>query len=81
MASSKTKAPEQTFEEPKYLRRLAESRARVGIKLTSNEQVNGQIEFYDECFIRLTREGQPNLFIYKHEIKYLWEINQPAFAS
>jgi host factor-I protein len=75
MASSKTKAPEQTFEEPKYLRRLADTRARVRIRLSTNEEVEGVIEFYDESFIRLTRDGEPNLFLYKHDIKYLWEVD------
>jgi host factor-I protein len=75
MASSKTKAPEQTFEEPKYLRRLADARARVRIRLSTNEEVEGVIEFYDESFIRLTRDGEPNLFLYKHDIKYLWEVD------
>jgi len=74
MASSKTKAPEQTFEEVKYLRRLAETRARVHVRLTSNEDVEGTIEFYDECFLRVTRHDGPNLFIYKHDVKYLWEV-------
>ena len=74
MASSKTKAPEQTLEEPKYLRRLVESSARIRVKLSNNEEVDGVLEFYDESFLRLTREGQPNLFLYKHDIKYLYEL-------
>jgi host factor-I protein len=73
MASSKTKAPEQTLEEPKYLKRLAENAVPVRVKLTNNEELEGTIEFYDESFIRLTRPGQPNLFVYKHDIKYLYE--------
>ena len=27
----------------------------------------------DASFIRITRSGQPNLFIFKHDIKYLIE--------
>ena len=71
--SSKKKAPEQTHEEAKYLRYLIDSRARVRIRLESDEEHTGIIEFYDESFIRLTRENAPNLFIYKHDIKYLYE--------
>ena len=33
----------------------------------------GTIEYYDHSFIRLTRKDGPNLFIYKHDIKYLVE--------
>jgi hypothetical protein len=31
------------------------------------------VEFYDQSFIRLTRDNGPNLFVYKHDIKYLYE--------
>lgn len=73
MASSKTKAPEQTFEESKFLRRLVDSRSTVRLKLTDGDEIGGIVEFFDESFLRLTRDGGPNLFIYKHDIKYLWE--------
>jgi len=65
--------PEQTLEEIKYLKRLIEKAIRVRVKLADGEEVAGVIEYYDHSFIRLTREGEPNLFIYKHDIKYLME--------
>ena len=43
------------------------------VKLEDGEEVAGIIEYYDQSFIRLTRKGQPNLFIFKHDIKYLQE--------
>jgi sRNA-binding regulator protein Hfq len=73
MSKSKTKAPEQTFEEVKYLRYLIDNEIPVRIRLSSNEEVEGIIEFYDANFIRLTRRKAPNLFLFKHEIKYLYE--------
>jgi sRNA-binding regulator protein Hfq len=72
-AKNKSKPPEQTFEEPKYLRRLIEQETPVRIKLSNNEEVSGSIEFYDANFIRITREDGPNLFVFKHDIKYLYE--------
>lgn len=71
--TGKTRAPEQTFEEVKYLRRLIDGQVKVTVKLVDNEEVTGVIEYYDLNFVRLTREGVPNLFIYKHDIKYLFE--------
>ena len=71
--TSKTKAPEQTFEEVRYLRNLSEKQVVVRARLTDNSEVEGTIEFYDVDFIRLTRDGKPNLFLYKHDIKYLYE--------
>ena len=43
--------------------------------MTGGEEVIGVIEYYDQSFIRITRQGQPNLFIFKHDIKYLQEEN------
>ena len=48
---------------------------KVRVKLADNQEIDGVLEFYDEHFIRLTRDGQPNLFLYKHDIKYLFELS------
>lgn len=64
---------DQTFEEPRYLKHLIDNDIPVCVRLESNEDVSGTIEYYDKTFIRLTRKGAPNLFIFKHEIKYLYE--------
>ena len=71
---SQAKAPDQTLEEVNYLKRLIENRVRVRVRLSDNQEVDGIIEFYDTHFIRVTREGEPNLFLYKHDIKYLYEL-------
>jgi sRNA-binding regulator protein Hfq len=67
------RAPAHTFEEAKYLKRLIEAQALVRVKLSNNEEVTGIVEYYDASFIRITRSGAPNLFIFKHDIKYLIE--------
>ncbi len=59
--------------EPKYLRHLIDSGTRVRIKLSDNSEVSGTVEYYDHSFIRITREDGPNLFVFKHDIKYLYE--------
>jgi host factor-I protein len=71
---SSTKAPEQTFEEVKYLKRLIDEQVPVRVRLSDNQEVDGIVEFYDANFIRLTRKGEPNLFLFKHDIKYLYEL-------
>ena len=70
---TKTKPPEQTFEEVRYLRHLIEDEIPVKVRLSSNEEFSGTIEFYDQHFIRLTRPDGPNLFIFKRDIKYISE--------
>ncbi len=72
---SQAKAPDQTFEEVKYLRHLIDDRVPVKVRLSDNQEVAGIVEFYDANFIRITREGEPNLFLFKHDIKYLYEIS------
>ncbi len=72
---SQQKAPEQTLAEIRYLKQLIEARTPIRARLTDNSEVEGVVEFYDTGFIRLTREGAPNLFLYKHDIKYLYELS------
>jgi host factor-I protein len=69
----KTPPPDCTNEEAAYLKTLAEKQRPVTIKLVDGEVVSGWIEYYDRNMLRLTREGQPNLFIFKHQIAYVAE--------
>ncbi|MBK5291034.1 MAG: RNA chaperone Hfq [Acidobacteriia bacterium] len=69
----KNRAVEQTFEEVQYLRRLIDEKTRVRVRLMDNKEFSGTLEYYDARFVRLTRDGEPNLFIFKHDIKYLYE--------
>src|SRR4051812_27000515 len=66
-------APETTFREAEYIDRLSKNRVPVIVKLIDGEEVRGWIEYYDKDIIRITRDTQPNLFIYKNRVKYLYE--------
>ena len=66
-------APEQTFREAEYIDRLSKNRTPVVVKLIDGEEVKGWIEYYDKDIIRITRDAQPNLFIYKSRVKYPYE--------
>ena len=52
---------------------MIEHATLVRVKMEDGEEVFGSIEYYDQSFIRLTRKGEANLFIFKHYIKYLTE--------
>ena len=65
--------PEETSQEAAYLKSLGEKKKAVSVKLADGEVVRGWIEYYDKNMVRLTREGKPNLFIFKHEIMYIAE--------
>ena len=59
--------------EAEYLQQLARDMKPVVVHLRSGEVLRGAIEYYDQRFLRLTRAGAPNLFIFKHDIKYFHE--------
>ncbi len=69
----KSPPPESTNEEAAYLKRLAEKQSPIALKLVDGEVLRGFIEYYDRNMLRLTRQGKPNLFIFKHQIAYLTE--------
>ncbi len=73
LRKAKTPPPDETFQEAMYLKSLGEKQKPVSVKLMGGEVVRGWIEYYDRDMIRLTREGAPNLFIFKHDIVYIAE--------
>jgi len=73
---SKTPPPGETGQEALYLRSLSDRQINVQIKLQDGEVVKGWIEYFDDGMLRLTREGKPNLFIYKHQISTITEVGR-----
>ena len=73
---SKTPPPGETGHEALYLRSLSDRQIPVVIKLRDGETVRGWIEYFDDGMLRLTREGKPNLFIYKHQIQTISEAGR-----
>ena len=73
---SKTPPPGETGQEALYLRSLSDRQIIVQIKLRDGETVRGWIEYFDDSMLRLTREGHPNLFIYKHQIRSISEVGR-----
>jgi host factor-I protein len=63
----------ETGQEAVYLRVLSERQTPVVVQLRDGEALQGWIEYFDDRMIRLTREGKPNLFIYKHQILTITE--------
>ena len=50
------------------------------VKLSDGEVVRGWIEYFDNAMVRLTREGEPNLFIYKSQICSISEAGRKRTA-
>lgn len=73
---SKTPPPGETGQEALYLKSLSDRKVQVAVKLRDGETVKGWIEYFDDGMLRLTREGKPNLFIYKHQIRSIAEAGR-----
>jgi len=63
----------ETGQENLYLKSLSERHVQVAMKLRDGEIVTGWIEYFDDMMVRLTREGKPNLFVYKSQIRTITE--------
>jgi host factor-I protein len=76
--TSKAPPPGETGHEALYLRSLCDRQVNIQVKLRDGETVRGWIEYFDDGMLRLTREGKPNLFIYKHQIRTITEVGKQA---
>lgn len=73
MAKAKTKAPLQTLSEDKYLKSISLAKVPIGIQYVNGRVIEGTLDGFDAHILRVAREGQPGLVVYKDEVKYLWE--------
>ena len=70
-SAKKVMPPDQTNAENFYYLKQMQSKTPMTIVLKDGEILNGVIEWYDKCCLKLNREGAPNLLIYKSNVKYM----------
>jgi sRNA-binding regulator protein Hfq len=70
--------PDHTYAESFYYVKQMEARTPVAVVLNNLEVLRGFVEWYDRECIKLTREGSPNLLLYKHSIKYVYKDGDDA---
>jgi RNA chaperone Hfq len=70
--------PDQTSAEAFYYLKQMNNRTPMVVVLDNGEQLRGHIEWYDRNCIKVNREGEPNLMIFKHAIKYLYKQEEEA---
>jgi host factor-I protein len=63
--------PDQTNAENFYYVKQMQSKTPMVITLKDGEVIKGVIEWYDRSCLKLNREGEPNLMLYKSNIKYM----------
>lgn len=70
----KTPPPEQTHAENFYYQKQMQSKTPMVVVLKDGEEIHGVIEWYDKRCLKVNRsDGQPNLLIYKPNIKYIFK--------
>ena len=69
--SKKPAPPETTHAENFYWVKQMQGRTPMAIVLDNGEILRGTVEWYDRDCIKLTRQGSPNLMIFKRTIKYV----------
>jgi len=67
----KTAPPEQTNAENFYYLKQMQGKTPMTIVLKDGEVLKGVIEWYDKTCLKVNREGEPNLLVYKSNIKYM----------
>ena len=65
--------PEQTNAENFYYQKQMQSKTPMVIVLRDGEEIHGMIEWYDKSCLKVARNGQSNLLIYKPAIKYMFK--------
>jgi host factor-I protein len=76
--SKKPAPPEITHAENFYWVKQMQGRTPMTVVLESGEELRGIIEWYDRECIKLTRQGYPNLMVFKRFIKYVYKDGEES---
>jgi host factor-I protein len=72
-ALKKTTPPDQTNAENFYYLKQMQSKTQMTIVLKDGEVLKGVIEWYDKSCLKVNRDGDPNLLVFKSNIKYMYK--------
>ena len=70
----KVAPPDQTNAENFYYLKQMQSKTQMTIVLKDGETLKGVIEWYDKTCLNVNRDGEPNLLIFKSNIKYMYKL-------
>jgi len=74
--SKKTPPAEQTHAENFYYQKQMQSKTPMVIVLQDGDSMHGVIEWYDKNCLKIVRNGQPNVLVYKAAIKYMFKASE-----
>ena len=70
--------PEQTHAENFYWVKQMQAHTPMAVVLDNGEVLRGTVEWYDRDCIKLTRQGSPNLLVFKRVIKYVYKDGEES---
>ena len=73
--------PEQTHAENYYYVKQMNNKTPMCVRLVNGEELLGVIEWYDKNCIKLNRDYEPNLLIYKSSILYMYKAEESQIAE
>jgi host factor-I protein len=71
----KVAPPDQTNAENFYYMKQMQSKTPMVFVLKDGETLHGTIEWYDKCCLKINRDGEPNLLVFKPNIKYMYKAS------
>jgi sRNA-binding regulator protein Hfq len=76
--AKKAAPPEQTHAENFYYQKQMQSKTPMVLVMQDDEEIHGVIEWYDKYCLKVNRSGEPNLLIYKPNIKYMYKESEAS---
>jgi len=70
---------ESSHAEAFYFQKQVQQRTEMTVILEDGEELNGVIEWYDKCVVKL-RSGRRRVMIYKSGIKYMYKSSEAALS-
>ena len=68
--------PDQTNAEAFYYLKQMNNQTPMVVVLDDGEELRGHIEWYDRSCLKVHRQGQPNVLVFKHCIRYLYKQDE-----
>ncbi len=72
----KTAPQEQTNAESFYYLKQMQNRTPMVVVFQDGQELRGIIEWYDKSCIKVNRDAEPNLLVFKHAIRYMYKENE-----
>jgi RNA chaperone Hfq len=67
---------EQTNAESFYYLKQMQNKTPMVVVLVDGQELRGVIEWYDRNCVKVNREAEPNLLVFKHAIRYMYKEHE-----